>query len=1611
MAIKVLASDATYSTSNGSWLTSEAEAMTYRPLSADDMGTSRYSSPFTVTTGVNLTGIFCYLRLYKATTGVTFQILLEEEIASVWTEVATTPEYTATDIGKTLLTDYFEFDTFSVGTTNNYRIKWTASTTSNIYVMRSSVTAGYQYALMSDGDTTRPSDSSVDTMCLCAKLTLDQSYPESGTMTTIWTTTAGQRAGMYISDSGELHVDNSIGSNITLSLAETCIFMGLNSKINIGTEANPMSKSNQFRLETSYTSVDGYMLYYNTQYLPTTPREVRYGELNLYGEYSDDSYPLRVAIDYTSKTNTLDTEEDIPTEWQVGDTLRISGELISTTGYLSTLYTIDSIGTKNITITSDTGYPVPAGAHIVNITLATDVGIFIGNDTATSGYTQSFIYLMVYLYDLNFTGIHFYYTMIGQDATSRKSGSVIRNIYSEVGTKMITSNINGSEGSLVKNIILYGRSSYYNGRFLGKDSSVFENISCINAGYLSFFVASTSRAVLTNCAGKGNRTVSVAGSDITIDRLTISYSYIALSTCSSKWFDLKMIYNSYSAYAILLLSSSPKNTFFYNCDFSYTWANQNPFFVGLLQNAISQLIFIDCLFDTETDLFYEPIQDGISTETFLQIQNYNEDINNNSTFKAAGYFLSSTSNTILEGYNYEERDYPLYNRIKLTTGNISNASIRISVYAKITSALYYSGLNTLPYIKSDYSGGTDTTSLSENTTRQNIGVSFSPTENKVDIDLILGQNTDATEENSMVEWDTLKVTARQYGYLETNKTHILYAPFTESIDRLDMSIVNSYVDETDEAVVAVYTGISVDGTTNVITLTEYHTLQEIYDYIEYWTAQAINLQYDAPITALDNNNFTLGSSWKIISGEYITFGSQRLSGGIITFGTTGIQSPVLGVITIDFTTAGTYAMGGASFNGQITLTNSSGGNVTVELLSGVSYINTGPSITVDQPVAYQGIEFTELIAGDQVYIFDAGTQTVVDYVESSATSFSWSEIYSADRTIDYTIINEGYFPIRVTGIELTDSVLPVIVQQKVDRPYSPSSGLTFGTNATANTNTKIFGLTVDSTVQNWYSFMIESWRDESTLKNVQFPLTQNGPNSFTLKEWEFDGATSIAHLSRDGLRYVDASNVGTASWIGLLSAGDITGLQVRYQQEDGVDTTDATNTGNIDELVQIYGDSTHGNFDYTDYMVVKIQEDGYDQAEVDVVDTYGTLDDQLYVIGLAPLENGLTTGDPLVTGVTITDHGTSPVTWNGEDFSITITDSATPHSGTEIMRWLRYSYGVGGTFQSKDTFDWHDLVQTNGTKFKTVNGAIYGDTGADIKGVRVVQNDGTTPHPSFNLFTADDGSTYEPPTVITIGNTNLADGTRVRLYNVTQSTELDNSLVSGGSGYSYNATVGTGEEVVVGDTIKMTSAYNSTTTYYNETEESAVASTSDMTMLAEQSNNTVLNGYGLDGSAQTDFAADYPNVEVDINSGDTTREKLLCWLAYIITTEDGIRDFFGAITHQDSGNAIINTSVVDLLLDYTGTGNSQFTDTIWLKRDDDSTIFGGNGDNFYANSDKVYTSVVNTTGTPVITGDIADLNDVTADEVADEVMTRDVATETNATSNKGEVIKNVKKFS
>jgi hypothetical protein len=629
----------------------------------------------------------------------------------------------------------------------------------------------------------------------------------------------------------------------------------------------------------------------------------------------------------------------------------------------------------------------------------------------------------------------------------------------------------------------------------------------------------------------------------------------------------------------------------------------------------------------------------------------------------------------------------------------------------------------------------------------------------------------------------------------------------------------------------------------------------------------------------------------------------------------------------------TYTVSGGSIS---EFENVSGNTVTVTLDSSATIPSTiletsGAIVVIAPPIE---VNFTNLQAGSQVVVFQAGTQVEIFREDVSGTSSQWSEAYISDIDFDYTIQKAGFLPIRATGFTASNSILSFNVSQIEDRAYQASSGLIFGVDATIDTVLKTFSVSTATTVQNFYSFFIESFISESTLTNTTFPLSTNGPNSFSLNTgYEFDGQASIGFLSRDGLRYVDTSGNVTAIYSAIQSIGEATGLQGEYQQVEGVGVTDAKATGSFDQLIQVFGDATHGNFDYRDHLVLKYQANGFRESRSDVVATYGTLEDQLYIVAMgAQSIDGLVLGNPFVSGVTVTDHGAAPVSWDAgdglKDYSITIEDSSS-NSGDDILRWLNYNLSLDTVFQGKEPFNWPEMVLSTGSGFETSRGVVEGSTGATLKGVRVVRTGGT-PHPDFLRFQADDGSYGIPIPQYTAVITNIEPNSRLQLYNVTTASEIFNGIVVTST---YSQDYLEGSSYSVGDTVRVRLTYASGLSAKINHQATVLASTG-WSLIADQQDDQVYADFATDGSTITKFTADYVNDEVDlIVSTDFLASELYSWWVYNLSTEQGIREFFGGITAIDAANIKINDNTLSIYLDN--------TTSVTVKQSDVRRIFRG----------------------------------------------------------------------
>jgi len=165
----------------------------------------------------------------------------------------------------------------------------------------------------------------------------------------------------------------------------------------------------------------------------------------------------------------------------------------------------------------------------------------------------------------------------------------------------------------------------------------------------------------------------------------------------------------------------------------------------------------------------------------------------------------------------------------------------------------------------------------------------------------------------------------------------------------------------------------------------------------------------------------------------------------------------------------------------------------------------------------------------------------------------------------------------------------------------------------------------------------------------------------------------------------------------------------------------------------------------------------------------------------------------------------------------------------------------------------------------------------------------------------------------------LTSGVRYRIYNNTQANELYNDVV-GGSGLSISTTIGVGLDIVAGDSLTFTGTYQSGTTYYEEMQATITANTTSNIFNVVKTNWAAIEDHSLDGSSQdgVKFNDQTGTNRIDVLT-DWTFAQFVSWWGYIITTELGIRLWFGALTMIDNANARINNATADILLDNAGT--------------------------------------------------------------------------------------------
>ncbi|MEM7617160.1 MAG: hypothetical protein AAF195_02125 [Pseudomonadota bacterium] len=263
---------------------------------------------------------------------------------------------------------------------------------------------------------------------------------------------------------------------------------------------------------------------------------------------------------------------------------------------------------------------------------------------------------------------------------------------------------------------------------------------------------------------------------------------------------------------------------------------------------------------------------------------------------------------------------------------------------------------------------------------------------------------------------------------------------------------------------------------------------------------------------------------------------------------------------------------------------------------------------------------------------------------------------------------------------------------------------------------------------------------------------------------------------------------------------------------------------------------------------------------------------------------------------------------------ITTTGTITLQNGTILN---------GGTFNGDISTADNNITHTNITASKfihtTSSTATVTFDNSDVTEIEVTGGGTLTvnlTNGSSIPTTTETSGTINLVQNVTVSDTNIIDGSRVQLYNVTKSVELNNSIVSGGSGYSFDVNLQS-SNVDNNDTLRLRVTFQSGTAAKNPLEVSGVVTTNGLSFINTQTDNAVYNSNGVDGSLITEFSWDSGNLEIDINDVDnqTSIQNIAAWYNYFITTAIGIDEAFGAITWDNLLTVQINSNIVNVTLD------------------------------------------------------------------------------------------------
>lgn len=463
----------------------------------------------------------------------------------------------------------------------------------------------------------------------------------------------------------------------------------------------------------------------------------------------------------------------------------------------------------------------------------------------------------------------------------------------------------------------------------------------------------------------------------------------------------------------------------------------------------------------------------------VRLRDYNDTTADYRSTVAGGIYYSSSGNLV--GRTTQTTD-AISTEYSFLSNAVSTYKVAAVAGCKIANAAYYGGTYTSPTLSAQYGDETAVTdTASASTSQQTLVAIMTPATDGKNISIILSQKTDATGANADVTWSDLRINTRKYGFTFGQVSKQISEIIPYIYGEVATPTSNPFITEATEATVAAYTGIAVDDATQTITITVSHSVNELYDYLQYKNALDAGMEYDEYLSTIDGSVFT--------SPYNIVVSNCALSG----------VGKTIDVGSMNFSLSGT-----GTYDGK--------------------WIDAGGT--------FVPISLTSLQAGSTVQIYNIDDSLEIYNAVVAGTSLTLNQEYTANKAIRIRVRKSTYESYQASST-LTSAGLTQIVAQVFDQIYDDIGvdGSTVTECSLSGTNVLIY---VDDPDNSTRGDRIYAWYKHILATTTYIGIQDDNITAQTSSAFVFNGGLQFVNqdianpLDILGAKIVDSTGSGAA---------------------------------------------------------------------------------------------------------------------------------------------------------------------------------------------------------------------------------------------------------------------------------------------------------------------------------------------------------------------------------------------------------------------------------------------------------------------------------------------------